>query len=249
MVAGGNLGMPVMVEVRTRQSRHGGASVDIVGNTQAPVPRMKKELVYEERKDLPPRPGTKQDATPKADPPKPAKKEGQKEEKAKVKPHEGGGRSERSIQWGTRKEASPPTRAPGAPPKQPEKPTPTIIHEVPAKELRRQDPPGPPTPQEPPRPMEPRDVRIHRVANRVGYVATLKPEETLDLLRKAAARSGTAANTYLEIFAKVGRTHCHRETPDCTPCPLAGKCSFKAKQDARGNGNGKSVLGRFFGRR
>jgi hypothetical protein len=80
--------------------------------------------------------------------------------------------------------------------------------------------------------LEPRDQRVHRVANRVGYVATGKPEETLELLRRAAARANVPATRYLDVFAKVGRQHCHRETPDCAPCPLAAKCAYKRKVDA-----------------
>jgi hypothetical protein len=260
LVAGGSLGMPVMVEVRTRQSRHGGASVDIIGGeAQKPVPRMKKALVYEERTDLPPRPTANGDTSGKASPPR-------KEEKAKVKAKEGGGVSDRSIQWGTRAEAAPspeaprtdpgpssttPAEAPPARTAPTAASTPSIVHEVSAKDLRKTNevPTMNRPSDEPPRAMEPRDVRIHRVANRSGYVATLRPEETLDLLRKAAARGSTQPNTYLEIFAKVGRTHCFRDAPDCPPCPLAGKCAYKAKQDQRGAKEGKGVLGKFFGRR
>ncbi|MBW3582705.1 MAG: DUF87 domain-containing protein [Euryarchaeota archaeon] len=230
MVAGAGLGMPVLVEVRTRQSRHGGGSVDVVGGkgVQA-VPRMKP-------------------ATPDPDP----------EAVREVKRKERETRSSRRIEWGE-KSAEPvktngaaaheapepvvPVREAPKPEPEPE-PEPVAIREVPRAEKVAPAP----EPERREEPAEPRDVRIHRVANRVGYVATLRPEETMDLLRKAAARAGKQPASYLEPLAKVGRSHCRRDAPDCLPCPLAERCAYKAKLDAKSVPE-KGVLGRFFGKR
>lgn len=281
LVAGGSLGMPVLCEVRTRQSRHGGASVDIVTDEKKnkPVPRDPRAFRHSAQKtidvpaaDPPPSPAPASSGQPSigtastlapggvAATPESDETESHLPEFEVVDPSEP--KSDREIAWGGNgKSAS--TEAP-------------IVHEVTAAERRQArkeakraakaaeaapaaSPAAAPIAARPPAaasapemsiPAEPRDVRVHRVANRVGYVATLKPEETLDLLRKAAARANKPMSAYIDPFAKVGRTHCHRDGPDCVNCPLGAKCAYKAKEDARAESSKeRGVFGRFLGKR
>jgi uncharacterized protein len=268
LVAGGNLGMPVMVEIRTRQSRHGGAGVNITQEGPRPAARIQPGPDYASQKEI--------EAAR-------ARKEAERE-KERARQERQNGRSKREVVWGDRQKLS--AQEPEAPERTEEKTKgpseiPVASHDGPEGKEKIQEPvpdinqvdlppvtkepeaseekpdPGAPSRSYPsadrgdgPQPLlEPRDTRIHRVANRIGYVTTGRPTETLDLLRRAAARSHVPASRYTEVFARIGRTHCHREDPQCGTCPLNAKCAYKRKLDAQAAQQQKGVLGRFFQRR
>lgn len=285
LVSGGNLGMPVMVEIRTRQTRHGGAGVDITAQTK-PVPRIKpgpeyatEEEIEElkkreqeareknrskravvwgatakaEEKDIAQDPGPKNTGKQPEEDPLPRLPETDPQDDSPIKQEPG---PDRSTGQTDRPERPGQDQAPlnGVPAPQERKET---IEPPPAsllKEEKRRPEKSPlkdPLDQTgggPTRFLEPRDVRIHRVANRVGYVTTGRPNETLDLLRRAAARTNVPPSKYTEVFARIGRTHCSLERPQCESCPLNAKCVYKKKLDAK-QAQDRGVLGRFFHRR
>jgi endonuclease-3 len=66
------------------------------------------------------------------------------------------------------------------------------------------------------------DVHVHRIANRLGYVATKTPEETEYALReKLPRRFWLSFNTLLVAF---GRKICRPVSPWCSICPVAKYC-------------------------
>lgn len=65
---------------------------------------------------------------------------------------------------------------------------------------------------------------IHRVANRLGYVDTKKPKESLKILKEAALKMGDDPSKYLNAIAKLGK-FC-LDKPRCDKCPMKDKCSY-----------------------
>ncbi len=66
------------------------------------------------------------------------------------------------------------------------------------------------------------DVHVHRIANRLGYVATKTPEGTEYALReKLPRRFWLSFNTLLVAF---GRKICRPVSPWCSICPVAKYC-------------------------
>jgi endonuclease-3 len=66
------------------------------------------------------------------------------------------------------------------------------------------------------------DTHVHRICNRLGYVATKTPEETEYALReKLPHRFWSIFNTLLVAF---GRNICRPVSPLCSTCPVAMYC-------------------------
>ena len=66
------------------------------------------------------------------------------------------------------------------------------------------------------------DTHVHRISNRLGYVATKTPKETEFALRaKLPKRYWTEYNTLLVAF---GQTVCHPVSPFCSRCVLVPWC-------------------------
>lgn len=66
------------------------------------------------------------------------------------------------------------------------------------------------------------DTHVHRISNRLGYVATKTPEETEYALRKKLPRRfWSDFNTLLVAF---GRTVCRPVSPLCSTCPVREYC-------------------------
>jgi endonuclease-3 len=66
------------------------------------------------------------------------------------------------------------------------------------------------------------DTHVHRISNRLGYVATNTPEKTEQALRsKLPAPYWTLYNTLLVAF---GQHVCRPVSPFCSRCPVAGYC-------------------------
>lgn len=66
------------------------------------------------------------------------------------------------------------------------------------------------------------DTHVHRISNRLGYVATKTPGETETALRaKLPVRWWSRYNTLMVAF---GRTVCKPVSPLCSRCPVAPFC-------------------------
>lgn len=66
------------------------------------------------------------------------------------------------------------------------------------------------------------DTHVHRISNRIGYVATKTPDETESALRdKLPHRHWTRYN---ELLVAFGQSLCRPVSPFCSRCPVAGMC-------------------------
>jgi endonuclease-3 len=66
------------------------------------------------------------------------------------------------------------------------------------------------------------DTHVHRICNRLGYVATKKPEETEKTLRTQLPHEyWIDINNLLVAF---GQNHCLPVSPRCSNCKLSGVC-------------------------
>lgn len=66
------------------------------------------------------------------------------------------------------------------------------------------------------------DTHVHRICNRLGYVATKTPEET-----EMALRFQLPPEYWIEIndlLVAFGQNHCHPVSPRCSSCRLQGIC-------------------------
>lgn len=66
------------------------------------------------------------------------------------------------------------------------------------------------------------DTHVHRICNRLGYVATKNPEET-----ERALRSQLPPEYWIEIndlLVAFGQNHCYPVSPRCSNCRLSGIC-------------------------
>ncbi len=67
------------------------------------------------------------------------------------------------------------------------------------------------------------DTHVHRISNRLGYVATKTPEKTEMVLRgKLPKRYWIPYNDLLVAF---GQTICHPTSPWCSRCPVERYCA------------------------
>jgi endonuclease-3 len=67
------------------------------------------------------------------------------------------------------------------------------------------------------------DTHVHRISNRLGYVATRSPDETeFALRRKLPRRHWIRYNTLLVAF---GRTICRPVSPYCSRCVVVSDCN------------------------
>ncbi|RLF43121.1 MAG: hypothetical protein DRN18_00915 [Thermoplasmata archaeon] len=142
LVAGGSLAKPIMVEIRTRETDHGGRSVTIISGEES-MPKYGSTKI--------------------------------KEDMILV--------------------------------------TPNSIPSLEAKEKRK-----------------PRKAEIvHRVANRLGWVSTSTPDETISILSNEAKKMGEDPFKYLQTLAKLGERFC-KEEPECKKCPMRDRCRYRLKK-------------------
>ncbi len=150
LISGGSLQMPVMAEIRTRETRHGGVSV-----------RISKD--------------------------------------------------------GKQSPASPPVS-----------PQPNIPRPEPAIPVQKK--PTPPPTQKTQSTVTEKAKLVSRVANRLGWVSTDDTEEAMTILSEEAKKMNENVYKYLESLAKLGRTVCHEDTPDCVKCPMKEGCNHAQTQ-------------------
>jgi hypothetical protein len=144
LVAGGSLSLPILVEIRTRETKHGGKSISVIS---------KGEEI-----------------------PKPTA----------------------SIASATYVSNIPP------PPKKVEKPS--------------------------------KAEYVHRVANRLGWVNTKDPQETIEILSKEAKKMKEDVYKYLDSLAKLGKIFCHEDTPNCIRCPMNERCKYRRERSVSKKG-------------
>ncbi|RLF29662.1 MAG: hypothetical protein DRJ99_03425 [Thermoplasmata archaeon] len=138
LVAGGSLSLPILVEIRTRETKHGGKSINVISKGE----------------EFP-------------------------------------------------------------------KPTSTI-----AKERYTTTIPPPPKTIERPTKAE----YVHRVANRLGWVQTSDPQETIEILSKEAKKMKEDIYKYLDSLAKLGKVFCHEKEPNCIRCPMNEVCKYRKEK-------------------
>ncbi len=71
---------------------------------------------------------------------------------------------------------------------------------------------------------------VNRVANRLGWVTTKDPEETIKQLSEEAQKMKENVYKYLESLAKLGKKFCHENNPDCLKCPMNTGCPYKTSK-------------------
>ncbi len=69
------------------------------------------------------------------------------------------------------------------------------------------------------------DTHVHRISNRLGYVATKTPEETEFALRKKLPKKYW--NTYNALLVTWGQNVCAPISPWCSKCPVNRMCEKK----------------------
>ncbi len=68
---------------------------------------------------------------------------------------------------------------------------------------------------------------VHRVANRLGWVSTTKPDDTISFLSKEAEKMKENVYRYLESLDKLGENFCHENNPECVRCPMNQGCKYR----------------------
>jgi endonuclease-3 len=66
------------------------------------------------------------------------------------------------------------------------------------------------------------DTHVHRISNRIGYVATKTPEATEFALRAKLPKKYW--RSYNELLVAFGQVLCRPVSPFCSKCPVAGMC-------------------------
>ena len=66
------------------------------------------------------------------------------------------------------------------------------------------------------------DTHVHRISNRIGYVATKHPDQTEMALRKKLPKRHWVR--YNELLVAFGQVLCRPVSPFCSRCPVADMC-------------------------
>jgi endonuclease-3 len=75
------------------------------------------------------------------------------------------------------------------------------------------------------------DTHVHRISNRIGYVATRTPEQTETALRAKLPQRHW--KRYNEMLVAFGQALCKPISPWCSRCPVAQMCPRKAVGKSR----------------
>jgi endonuclease-3 len=73
----------------------------------------------------------------------------------------------------------------------------------------------------------PVDTHVHRISNRLGWVATKNPEATEIALKKVVPREWWSKVN--DLFVHHGKTICKPIRPDCPICPVSSDCLCDCK--------------------
>jgi hypothetical protein len=71
---------------------------------------------------------------------------------------------------------------------------------------------------------------VHRVANRLGWVSTATPDETIGILTREAKKMKEDPFKYLQSLASLGEGYCHERDPNCIRCPMNEKCRYRLRK-------------------
>lgn len=66
------------------------------------------------------------------------------------------------------------------------------------------------------------DTHVHRISNRIGYVATKHPDQTETVLRKKLPKRHWVR--YNELLVAFGQRVCRPISPFCSRCPVTAMC-------------------------
>jgi DNA helicase HerA-like ATPase len=244
LVAGGKLATPILVEIRTRQTRHGGKSVSVIvdEDEDAPLPPAATEVTEEEAGPAAAPPAAHagpepfvnvEEAEPEALaaaalPPPPLAPTTGPVRKELREAHPLG--PTKTAPWGPQVElpAAPPRAAPERPQRRPEAPEIKPRPESPAPRYPEPEHLVAPT-------QEPDELAVQRVIARVGIESAKSPREAVLKVREIARSGGTLSpEDAVRAYAKIGRTYCYASMPECGPCPLLHQCRLGGQRLARG---------------
>jgi len=68
----------------------------------------------------------------------------------------------------------------------------------------------------------PVDVHVHVIANRLGWISTKTPEQTMDRLQEIVPKKYWYPIN--ELFVRFGQNICLTLSPFCSRCPVSGHC-------------------------
>lgn len=77
------------------------------------------------------------------------------------------------------------------------------------------------------RPALPVDTHVHRIANRLGWVKTVSPEETEVALSQIIPLEWI--HLVNDLMVKHGQTICYPKKPKCFVCPILSVCKYGVK--------------------
>ena len=76
-------------------------------------------------------------------------------------------------------------------------------------------------------------LTVTRVANRLGWISTEDPDETIKLLEEEAEKMKENVYKFLDKLAKLGTKYCHEQNPDCIRCPMGQGCMYRTTKHKR----------------
>lgn len=239
MVAGPSLAQPILVEIRTRQTRHGGRSVDVLRDEEP-------EAGEPEPRSLPPSPVDVASLPPvehvlrEAKVAQPALAEAPV---APASPHSSKGHHA----WAPSDEAEPPLVDGEVVDEDPEprrpSPSQTFASPTPPRPTHKGKAPREPgrvpnAPAEDDEPMraslEPDEALLQRVVGRIGYSVHSSREAVLKVKELAKNLPEMSPEDYVVGFARIGRNFCYPSHPECGPCPLLRTCRLGLERLSRG---------------
>jgi hypothetical protein len=74
---------------------------------------------------------------------------------------------------------------------------------------------------------------VTRVANRLGWIDTIDPDEAMKILSEEAKKMNENVYKYLESLANLGKSFCHETDPNCMQCPMKKGCNYRAKLSSK----------------
>lgn len=229
LVAGGRLSVPILVEIRTRQTRHGGKSVSVIVDEEE-----------EERAALPPaEPGPAAGPTAEEGPQEPEEQfvhvvEAAADEEPPVRRHhelrEAAPDQSTIAPWGPQTEFPEPEELPSA---RAERAARGPLQGTAVLEREAKPLPEPGVHVAPP--MEPDDLAVHRVVTRVGYESARSPREAIVKIKDVARGLGLLApEEFVRAFSRIAQNYCYPSMPECGPCPLLHTCRLGLQRLANG---------------
>ena len=102
------------------------------------------------------------------------------------------------------------------------------IPKMPAPPKQTSPPPAQPQPKKDN--VTEKAIAVTRVANRLGWVTTDDPDETIKKLTEEAQKMNENVYKYLDSLAQLGYKYCVAENPKCYNCPMNDGCQYRSTQ-------------------